>query len=453
MIKRLTSIYFLLFVSTITWGQAHKGFQWISPDHSLLKIDINTGILSQDAPNKPKTELGKIQNWESIKSELPGDFGVNAFYKADSILITIPGTGQIFSLDLPNLKLNRLDQTFFRGYNFNASQFFRKDTLFSIGGEGFWLKHSIITYYNPKTSEWAFYKFQNDNKHPSKNKFSGYSKKHDAFFTASPETNEVIEDNSITLRIYYFEKDVWEIKGVLSESTTYISKKNYRSIWTGQYLILVYEGSDSKFYIADPFENVLYEHKTTNDQFFMLNCELYHQDGKLFSRSLASTGKLDKIYFDSLSVDSLIKKSKVIGKVYGEDYFSNQNIGMASGGFLLLTIGFLLYRRQKSKIEDYTLTEIELQVVKKFINQPIGVKISSIELNNLLDINSKTYDNQRQIRYRIIGAINQKLRNDLDSKDLIFRSSNTDDKRMMDYYINPDIKQKDLEKLIKSLQL
>jgi hypothetical protein len=123
----------------------------------------------------------------------------------------------------------------------------------------------------------------------------------------------------------------------------------------------------------------------------------------------------------------------------------------AIGAFLVLFAGFLYYRKRKLKIENYTLTELELLVVKKFINQAINEKITSIELNNLLQISTKSYDNQRQIRYRIIGAINHKLRVDLDSKDLIFRSSNNEDKRMMDYYINPDIKPKDLEKLTKSL--
>jgi hypothetical protein len=452
--KRYAIFFTILGLSTFAFGQVHKGFQWISPDHSLFKIDINSGILSQDAPKKSKTELGKIQDWESIKSELPGDFGVNAFYQADSILITIPGTGQIFSLDLANLKLNRLDQTFFRGYNFNASQFFRKDTLFSIGGDGFWLKHSIITYYNPQTSEWAFYKFQKDNKHPSKNKFSGYSKEQDAFFSSFLEVDENLKNNKVPFRIYSFKNDNWEEKGFLSAPIIDIAKNNYRTIWTGKYLFLIFDNSGSKYYIAEPFQNMLYEHKSTNDQFYLNNSELYFQNGKIFSRSMASTGKIDKIYFDSLSVDSLVKQSSLIGPVYEYNDFSNRNIGITSGTLLVLIGSFFYYRkRKKLKMIDSTLTEVELLVVKKFINQPIGIKTTSIELNNLLEISTKTYDNQRQIRYRVIGAINQKLRKDLDSKHLIFRSSNIEDKRMMDYYINPEIKTKDLEKLVKSLNL
>jgi hypothetical protein len=453
MIKRYPLFILILCISNLSFGQVHKGFQWISPDHSLFKIDIKSGTLSQETPNKPIIKLGEIQNWESIKTELPGDFEVNAFYRADSTLITIPGTGQVYSLHLPNLKLKRLDQTFFRGYNFNATQFLRNDTLFSIGGDGFWLEHSVITFYNPKTFEWALYKLENNNKEASNNEFSGYSTKHDKFFTASIKCAQNLKQEEIPLFEYSFKKEVWEKKGILNNSITQFAKGSFRSIWSGQYLVLIHEVNDYKIYIIDPFNNVLYEFLSTDDQFFMLNCELYFQNNKLYSRSFASSGKVDKIFFDSLSVDSIIKQSTKIGQVYEEDQFNNKNLGIAAGTLLVFLFSFLYYRKRVLKNEDYTLTSIELLLVKKFINQPIGVKITSYELNNLLDINNKSYDNQRQIRYRIIGSINQKLLADLNAKELVFRSSNIEDKRMMDYYINPEIKAKDLEKLMKTINL
>src|SRR5574343_661777 len=128
---RLLLILFL-FLSFGLNAQSHKGFRWMGADFSLFSIDLRTGILTQETKMNQKLELGKIQDWENIKKELPSDFDINTFYQKNKLLVSIPGTGQLYHLDINHLTLKRLDQTFFRGYNFNANQFFRKDTLFSF---------------------------------------------------------------------------------------------------------------------------------------------------------------------------------------------------------------------------------------------------------------------------------------------------------------------------------
>lgn len=51
----------------------------------------------------------------------------------NTMLFSIPGTGQVYQFN-PSLKtFKRLDETFFRGYNFYAVQFIRKDSLYSMG--------------------------------------------------------------------------------------------------------------------------------------------------------------------------------------------------------------------------------------------------------------------------------------------------------------------------------
>lgn len=140
-------------------------------------------MLFRETTKNEKIEIGKIDQWETIKEDLTGDFDINTFQHNKRFLLMIHGTGHLYDFDISKLSLVRLDQTFFRGYNFYASQFNRKDTLFSIGGEGFWQKHSIITFSNPTTIEWDIYESKNRNPHPTNFKFSGYSPKEDAFFS------------------------------------------------------------------------------------------------------------------------------------------------------------------------------------------------------------------------------------------------------------------------------
>jgi hypothetical protein len=103
-----------------------------------------------------------------VLSELPKDFDVSVFYKGDSITISVPGTGQVYQVNPQTLSIQRLDRTFFRGYNFGASQFLHNDTLFSIGGEGFWSssQHSYLLQY-PHPRMGFIYSKRSKNEQPS----------------------------------------------------------------------------------------------------------------------------------------------------------------------------------------------------------------------------------------------------------------------------------------------
>jgi hypothetical protein len=444
--KFLSFIFFFLVCTIPSFGQVHKGFRWVGPDHSLYSINIKNGLLVKEGLKKDQVELGEIQDWDSLKKDLPEDLDVNTFYQSDSLLLTIPGTGQLYNLDVATLKLNRIDQTFFRGYNFNAAQFIRKDTLFSVGGEGFWLRHSILTYYNLKTHEWDLYKSGKDNTHATNFKFSGYAKAHDAFFSAYLEPDSVIDGKKIHFTTYDFKLKKWETKGKISDALLAYTKNNYRSVWTGKYLILFTNKETTKILIADPFANKLYESFVTEDRFYLLNNEIYYRNLHLFSRSVLNSGTQDKVMLDSLHVDSLVNHATLVGNVYDSESM-NSSLFIVGIIMLIASCGIVIYRKIKLRVSEIKFSEHELLVVKEFISKYTDKTMSSSELNNLLDLNPKSYDNQRQIRNRIISSINQKLFNALDAKDLIFRISNKEDKRMMDYYINPEIKAKDLIKI------
>ena len=448
---RLLLILFL-FLSFGLNAQSHKGFRWMGADFSLFSIDLRTGILTQETKMNQKLELGKIQDWENIKKELPSDFDINTFYQKNKLLVSIPGTGQLYHLDINHLTLKRLDQTFFRGYNFNANQFFRKDTLFSVGGEGFWQKHSIITFYNPKSLEWDLYPCKNENQYPSNFNFSGYSKKNDEFFTAYLEVDSTLANKDISFAVYSFKNRAWSIKGKLNKDLVEFAKSRYQSVWTGQYLILYKDMRPNHVMVVDPFDNVLYRSKGLDPHFFIAKSEISYKNGHLFSRGVIGLGSIDKLMVDSISIHNLVNDSNKIGKVY-EAYTSKATL-IASGllGVLIIVFGIVFYRKRFYKNRnELNFSELEMIVVKEIINNPIDKKFTTLEINTLLQINTKSYDNQRQIRNRVISGINKNLHSFFDSKDFICRTANVEDKRMMDYFINPEIKKKDIEGLSKKL--
>jgi len=441
-------VSFILFGICGIEAQTHKGFQWIDVNHSLYKVDLSSGMVSIESTHNTKLLLGKIQNWDSLRKEMPGDFYVNFFKIKKDCFFTIPGTGHLYTFDLPILKLNRIDHTYFRGYNFNAAQFLRNDTIFSIGGNGFWQRHSIITFFNPKTKEWDMYTIKNQNINTTDNKFSGYSEFYDSFFSANLDVETLNGVNEINLSIYSFKNNRWECVGELKKDIIQYTQQKYRTVWTGKYLILFNDKSQAVIRIINPFTNELYKYEVSNDHFFLSNCELYYSNGYLFSRSEFGAGGTSKGFVDSISIESLLKNAIYIGNAYEPK--RKKSFFRILAILVLIAILFTLsYRRFFIKQNELMLSELECKIVKVFLNSEKGTRFTTLELNELLQIQKKTYNNQRQIRNRFISLLNQKLGKFFDSMDFVCRTPNNDDKRMMDYFINLEIDDKDLESLIK----
>lgn len=148
---------------------------------------------------------------------------------------------------------------------------------------------------------------------------------------------------------------------------------------------------------------------------------------------------------DSLSLEKIITKSKLIGSVYQSEfkliYFGISLLGIV--GFLVLFV----YNKNKNKHPISTLSKTEKTIIKRLLIDSNSRNFTCDDLNEFLQIMNKTYNNQRQIRNRFISSINQKLKSHLNDKDFICRSPNTEDKRMMDYHVNPDLNAKELDVL------
>jgi len=437
-------LFLFLITSTLSNAQWHQGFKWMGPDHKQYEVNLATQEFLVNNALGEKTKLGTLSP-SGVFAELPKDFDISVFYKGDSITISVPGTGQVYKLDPKALRVQRLDRTFFRGYNFIANQFMNNDTLFSIGGEGFWLRHNTITYYNTRTHEWDLYTLGDKNVQPSNAHFSGYSSTYKQFFSAYLEPGKEPYDKEIFAYFFDFNTRTWLKKGPLHSELRSFSKQLFRSVWTGTYLICFY-GPD-QLLIVDPFNNKLSKYTKHTDKFFLDNAQVYYQKGKLYSQQYNNTKTGSTYLLDSLAVEKLVKEAELVGPVYLSTFeqFQKYIIGLL---ILCLLFGLLLVFRNKQKSKNKLFSDQEEQLLQVFTKLALGQHITSLELNTILQINDKSYDNQRQIRNRIIGSLNTKVQPLLKGQELILRVGNEEDKRMMNYYLNPEIKSKELEKLL-----
>jgi hypothetical protein len=70
------------------------------------------------------------------------------------VVIQLDGTGKLLQIDSVG-QLSRMDSSQYEGYNFGAFNFVYKDTIFSLGGYGFWQFNGQLRYFNEKTNSWS----------------------------------------------------------------------------------------------------------------------------------------------------------------------------------------------------------------------------------------------------------------------------------------------------------
>ena len=111
-------------------------------DYLHYRISLNTKELFKEKKDGIWVNQGKL-SFSNIDLR---DFKIltnQSFDVQGKILVSIEGTGQLFELDIKNQSFTSLLSTYFRGHNFSSIKFIRKDTLFSMGGSGFWHINNI----------------------------------------------------------------------------------------------------------------------------------------------------------------------------------------------------------------------------------------------------------------------------------------------------------------------
>jgi hypothetical protein len=122
---------------------------------NLLKkheIQLLTLLLS-DSTNNTTITLNNAFNF-GLENELFTNS--NIIKRGKDVYFQPLGTGRLYRAVFTNGKIDfkRIDNTTHSGVNFFAQNFFIKDTLFQMGGLGFWQIRGILNYYSKKTNQW-----------------------------------------------------------------------------------------------------------------------------------------------------------------------------------------------------------------------------------------------------------------------------------------------------------
>lgn len=428
--KGIFLITILVFGASLSFAQ-EQYFEWVNP-----KTTLRERIHIKDFTHTKEDADGNWIAGDEVKSSIVYpigqkiDLGGNYFLLKDGkeILFTRYGTQTVFSFDTNLKSINRLDRTVYSGYNFFATEFIRRDTLYSAGGYGFWQFNNIITYFDRTKGEWEIVRTSGNSPKTIAGGFQGYDANQDVFYSGASKysTNDaqLTTFYTSTLFKYDFKKSNWEKLGEINPELPF--ETNREILWTGKYFL---QWHHDKIFIIDPLNNSVY---------------LYSDPKRIFLKGDQNFNRGDSVfvYWDSkntiqkITLSEILSKSKRIGNFYSKSNY----ILYSSISFFLLVVLISVYLNWK-KVRRWRvqsiLDEQELVLYEALIKLDTGAYLTGNEVNELLDLYGKSLENQRKVRMNVINQMNLKIKKKFKINEAVQRIDDPSDKRYRLYFLNP----------------
>jgi hypothetical protein len=443
-------------------------------NNPILKFIYNRGI------NNLTSVI--IVNDENLDHQ--DSINVDRFYANQDLLygnknayVLVKGTGKVFKID-SNFKISKIDKTIYAGSSFGATNFIYNDTLFSIGGYGFWNINGAVRFFNFNTREWDVIRVNKNIPFANGINSNSYLDKRNGklyliYNESNPEYVEAkyLEENNCYLSILDLKSKKW------METKFLINPKIAKS-FSDLGLIQVIDDKilASSKYLNNPLlidiaNNNIQEIKDTKyTEWIQLKSHI--NKGAIINIKdtvfLFNYDTTYKFFINQKDLKKLtIKLYEPIQQNVSSEYLI---IIILSILIILLFIVLLIFikniRTQKNKIEaeatnsigtdkrsiqDYylNLSEIEKQTLELIVkNSWNGLTTSVNQINKILGTERKPGKIQNNIRGDIIMELNNKFKlYTLLNDNLIDRKKSEFDKRHIEYFISENLISKFPKKL------
>jgi uncharacterized membrane protein len=432
------------------------------PDGRLYKIDLSSQSQFMETSPNLWVNLGKVTTININENDFPPDVRVHSFEvnsDKEARIFLIDCTNQVYHFNFKSRVLERIDKTYYRGYNCFSTKFMRKDTLFNFGGYGFWQTINIQSFFRKSSNEWESYSPLNDAPKAINDGFNGYAAQNDIFFSAfntfhRDSENQGKPQYDYGVYSFSFKSKTWQKEGEINptnfEELGFDKTKPY-TLWTGKYFLTkYYDVPQAKFHLADPINNKLYLWTDNNKlidskmgdpdhEIFRFYC--WHDTLYCYNHFDTKNSEVRKI---RLPLNQIKKEAVLIGNFY-ETGMNWKMIAMLSMGGILLIIGgiYVLKNRKKeaNSTENVTVSPFNSQeriVIKALIEQYENGGLENQEIHELLGITHKTSENQRKIKNEFIKSLNAKLMVVYGINESIIRTPTDLDKRFFKHELNKE---------------
>jgi hypothetical protein len=401
-----------------------------------------------------------------IDNELVKDHKQSLIKDEKNLYVVIDQTGIVYRASRilsDYIEFERIDSTYLFGYNGGAIVFSNNDTLFSLGGYGFWRSNGQLRYFNEIYHEWNIIKLNREV--PITNLLYYHDFKNDMLYflqfpyedpaTGKKQEKFILSKLDIKKRLVV---DLGELNPELTK--LFPLQHAYITVSVPSLNGLLVSFNHENQFFFDFHRNSTYRitNKNISDLFSGNSKSLTIANAFSFNDSIhfsLSNDTLQKIYSVSFSKRDLLAKPIFI---YSIPYQANNNIIYFSILIIFLFTSFLIFKYKispKSKkliqIDDEKkyignetveneFNSFELDLIKKLINNSKkGAHLNVDQINGFLGLTKKRLEVQKKIRTEMINKINHKfkIRFNVESV-LIERVRSSEDRRFYEYFINKD---------------
>ncbi|MFM6995351.1 MAG: hypothetical protein ACKOWO_09585 [Sediminibacterium sp.] len=385
----------------------------------------------------------------------------------------VNGTSRVFKLGKDGL-VDRMDNTCYQGFNFGATNISYKDTLYSLGGYGFWQTTGSIRFLNETTREWDIVRGINDVPFAAGiNALTYYDQKNAKLFVIySPSKPEYVKNDgkqskNLLIQCFDFKLKQWWNEAKIINPLLANKISDLYLIQKFGSKILFSSSLNGKILLMNLNENKIEE---VDDKYSTELIQLKGNKTEYISYTIGDTVHIYDLIKDTI-ITSYIPSNKLTP--YSESIYSEAStveainkiswlvISLLVNGILVIGFILLLIRNNKNKtetaatnhlaiadsaekegrkIKDYinNLTIIEKEIIELLIKNGLeGQNTTVTQLNKILGTEKKTFKIQNNIRGEALSLINQKFMAFASvNNNLIERQRSEYDKRHVEYFIS-----------------
>lgn len=399
-----------------------------------------------------------------IQAEYPISFYSSTPVKSKNrLFIRINGTGRVYEAvekSGDSLTIKRIDSTIFFGYNGGAYEFIYNDTIFSLGGNGYWRVNGQFRFYSDKNHEWDIIPVNTEI--PMNNDCVHYHVASGRLFYIQVPFDDLVTGKHIPAnQVYSFNVPkrentyLGELHPELKKLFPY--RDDFFTVPVPSLNMTFVAGGGGKIYLLDFIKNEVYRlsnaaiEKTFYGNSTGVREEIIFEDNGYiyFTRSNDPLHKLDSVPIRLADFKKAAFRIYTPTSVFGNSYYL---IIPAIAGIIIIA---LVYNRRKNRVaekirieqqfamsdnHENTFKPVELELIQKiYAVSQLGKSYSVEDVNTALGLGRKSLEIQKKTRTDTLNRINHRFKMQFETQDdLIERVRSDEDRRYYRYFIREE---------------